>query len=358
MESEETYEFDVALSYAGEERSYVHEVADYLQANGVRVFYDEFFTSELWGQDLYTFLDTIYREKSRFTVIFISRSYVTKKWPSHERQSAQARALSELGPYLLPVRFDDSILPGLRPTVSYIEATKVTPTQLAQMILDKLKDVPGSVSPEPMITVVPRTSDERRKLLAQRPFAWEYLLYASVLLERRAAIEDKWRDNEIRYARKTGTVMDDATAIRYLSAATQQVGLIASGITRVFDSDAQVAAFGDPESPADPERIEHLAVRLIGVYEEFLDWARDLRSISVSGELQEVFELAARIADRPARRIREFVDSLVVSVEAVPGQMQDDEVREIRMTVTLDADPDVISAYRKKLKRVKRRIRY
>ena len=118
MGSGETYEFDVALSYAGEERSYVHEVADYLRANSVRVFYDEFFTSKLWGQDLYTFLDAIYREKSRFTVVFISRSYVAKTWPSHERQSAQARALTELGPYLLPVRFDDSILPGLRPTVS------------------------------------------------------------------------------------------------------------------------------------------------------------------------------------------------------------------------------------------------
>ena len=198
-------------------------------------------------------------------------------------------------------------------------------------------DTPGSVSPEPMITVVPRTSDERRKLLTQRPFAWEYLLYASVLLERRAAIEDKWRDNEIRYARETGTVMDDATAMRYLSTATQQVGLIASGITRVLDSDAQIAAFGDLESPADPEGIEHLAVRLIGVYEEFLDWSRDLRSIAVSGELQEVFELAARMADRPARRIREFIDSLVASVEAVPGELQDDETREIRMTVALDA---------------------
>lgn len=88
------YEFDVALSYAGENRLYVHEVANYLRAKNIRVFYDEFFTAELWGQDLYSYLDAVYRERSRFTVVFISQSYVSKPWPSHERQSAQARALA------------------------------------------------------------------------------------------------------------------------------------------------------------------------------------------------------------------------------------------------------------------------
>jgi TIR domain len=357
VESGETYEFDVALSYSGEDRPYVSKVANHLRTNDVRVFYDEFFTSRLWGRDLYTFLDTVYREKSRFTVVFISQNYVAKPWPSHERQSAQARALNELGPYLLPVRFDDSILPGLRPTVAYVDATKVTPEQLAQMILDKLSDVPGSTLPEAVISSVPRTSDEQRELLAQRPFAWEYLLYASVLLERRTAIEEKWRDNEIRYARKTGNVMDDGTAIRYLSAATQQASLISSGITRVLDSDAQTAAFGAPGEPGDPERIEHLATRLIGVYEEFLDWARDLRSITVDAELRQAFELAARLADRPARQIREFVDSFVASVEKFSGQIQGNETIVIRMTLTLDIDQDVLSACMKELSRAERKIR-
>ena len=39
MRSEFTY--DVALSFAGEQRAYVEHVADCLRARGVRVFYDE-----------------------------------------------------------------------------------------------------------------------------------------------------------------------------------------------------------------------------------------------------------------------------------------------------------------------------
>ena len=41
------------------------------------------------------FLDDIYRNKAHCCVIFISKEYGEKIWTSHERQSAQARALKE-----------------------------------------------------------------------------------------------------------------------------------------------------------------------------------------------------------------------------------------------------------------------
>ena len=41
--------YDIALSFAGEDRAYVQEVATALQAAGVKVFYDEFETADLWG---------------------------------------------------------------------------------------------------------------------------------------------------------------------------------------------------------------------------------------------------------------------------------------------------------------------
>ena len=97
------YDYDVALSFAGEDRDYVERVAKLLQSRGVRVFYDEVMTADLWGNDLYVLLDEVYRKKSRFTVIFGSENYAKKAWTAHERQSAQARALNEAGAYLLPV---------------------------------------------------------------------------------------------------------------------------------------------------------------------------------------------------------------------------------------------------------------
>lgn len=127
-------DFDVALSYVGEDRSYVAAVANGLREAGVRVFYDEFMVADLWGVDLYSYLDDVYRKRARFTVVFISHNYAAKAWTSHERQSVQARAMNEAGPCLLPVRIDDAELPGLRPTISYIDARQTVPEQLVELL--------------------------------------------------------------------------------------------------------------------------------------------------------------------------------------------------------------------------------
>ena len=116
-------EYDVALSFAGEDRDYVLEVATYLKNNGIRVFYDQFETVGLWGRDLYSHLDTVYRKSARFCVMFISASYAEKVWTNHERRSAQARAMSENEEYLLPCRFDRTEIEGLAPTIGIVILT-------------------------------------------------------------------------------------------------------------------------------------------------------------------------------------------------------------------------------------------
>lgn len=46
--------YDVALSFAGEDRKYVEAVAVELKKLGIQVFYDKFETTDLWGKDLYS----------------------------------------------------------------------------------------------------------------------------------------------------------------------------------------------------------------------------------------------------------------------------------------------------------------
>jgi len=60
-------DFDVALSFAGEDRAYVEEVASVLREMGLRVFYDKYETVSLWGKDLYTHLREIYFSRARYT---------------------------------------------------------------------------------------------------------------------------------------------------------------------------------------------------------------------------------------------------------------------------------------------------
>ena len=132
------YEYDVVLSFAGEDRSYVDRVAKYLTANGTKVFYDKYEEADLWGKDLYVHLDDIYRNKARYCVMFLSKDYASKVWTNHERESAQARSFGQKEEYILPARFDNTEIPGVRPTVGYIDLRKVTPEKFGELILEKI----------------------------------------------------------------------------------------------------------------------------------------------------------------------------------------------------------------------------
>lgn len=137
MPAQET-DFDVALSFAGEDRDYVDKVAHLLRAKGVNVFYDNFEEAELWGRDLYVYLTDVYRKRARFTVMFISQSYVKKLWTNHERRAAQARAFEESREYILPAKFDDTEVEGVLPTTGYISLTHRTPEEIAELVVKKL----------------------------------------------------------------------------------------------------------------------------------------------------------------------------------------------------------------------------
>lgn len=131
--------YDVALSFASEQRSYVRRVADFLRAEKTSLFFDEFEQVRLWGKDLVEEFDLVYRKDSRLVVMFISVDYKRKQWTKHERRSALAAALQHRGEYVLPVRFDGTDLDGLPPTLAYVDAKQIGPEALGAMIIEKLR---------------------------------------------------------------------------------------------------------------------------------------------------------------------------------------------------------------------------
>ena len=64
--------YDVALSFAGEDRVYVKAVADALQGFGLTVFYDEFVEADLLGRNLIDHLSDIYQNRAKLCVLFVS----------------------------------------------------------------------------------------------------------------------------------------------------------------------------------------------------------------------------------------------------------------------------------------------
>ncbi len=132
------FEYDVALSFAGEDRGYVDRVASRLKTSKVSVFYDAYEETRMWGKDLASYLDKIFREKARYCVMFLSKDYVRKMWPTWEGRAALARAVETHEEYILPVRLDGAKFPGLRPTIKYVDGRRLSPEALANRILRKL----------------------------------------------------------------------------------------------------------------------------------------------------------------------------------------------------------------------------
>lgn len=76
--------YDVALSFAGEDRGYVGQVAYILKHWGIRTFYNKYEEANLWGKNLYTHLRDVYSTQAKFTILFVSKHYASKLWTSHE----------------------------------------------------------------------------------------------------------------------------------------------------------------------------------------------------------------------------------------------------------------------------------
>lgn len=116
----EQRDYDVVISFAGEDRSYAEALATGLAVKGLNVFYDDFERSVLWGQNLYEYLTDLYQNRARYCVVLISRHYANKRWTRLEWKAIQARCFRECEPYCLPIRLDATELPGLLPTTGYL----------------------------------------------------------------------------------------------------------------------------------------------------------------------------------------------------------------------------------------------
>src|SRR4029077_3544073 len=93
------WQWDVALSFAGAQRDYVEQVAQALQARGVRCFYDADEQIDLWGKYLAEELPVIYSDKAAAVVVFLSAEYAARDWTRVERRAALNRAVRERREY-------------------------------------------------------------------------------------------------------------------------------------------------------------------------------------------------------------------------------------------------------------------
>ncbi|WP_204376188.1 toll/interleukin-1 receptor domain-containing protein [Hymenobacter coccineus] len=131
-------EYDIVMSFAGEDRKVAEELASRLVSKGINVFYDEYEKANLWGKDLYTHLIKIYRDDSKYYLMILSESYAKKQWTNHERKAAQSRAFAENQEYILPLRLDETEIEGVLNTTGYIDYKKTDIEEIIDLITKKI----------------------------------------------------------------------------------------------------------------------------------------------------------------------------------------------------------------------------
>ncbi|MFC0527870.1 toll/interleukin-1 receptor domain-containing protein [Phytohabitans kaempferiae] len=332
------FEFDVALSFAGEDRKYVERVAQALMCDGVRVFYDEFEQTRLWGEDLVGYLDDVYRNKSRYAVAFVSKHYAAKMWTSHERRSAQARALLERAAYLLPVRLDDAPMPGLPPTIGYLDGRTHDSARIAEFIKEKLgayrTDAPEATM-ERALLGVPLTASDFQAVVNARPRGWEWLLLAGGVWQGVTRLEQKALDHELKFAALTGLHLEADQIAGFISMSRDRLqGLIAK-LMQLVNAESLEWAIGPAGEPGNPTRISHLCARFASTYEELLDWAAGVRGTSRPSEFNRLFELMAKWADEPVSKVRAFADELVAEAGRIPAHFAEDTPDRPRLEIVV-----------------------
>lgn len=192
-------------------------------------------------------------------------------------------------------------------------------------------------------------------LLRERPPGWEYLLYAGELLRERQRLEYKYLDDLLRYSPRSGPPLDGQAAFDRLKAAFADALALAHSLMRFFDEAIHRRAFGEPGEEGDEILIRHLACRTIEGYEQFIDWARELRGKRVPTEFHQSYQLAADLMRQPVEQIRSFVDEVVVEMDSLSERLQaadEGEPVTITLTLTLTIDEEAQRAYEGELERL------
>ncbi len=135
----ETYPYDVAISFAGEQRPLAKQLRDELVIKGYNVFYDFDEQHLLWGQNLREKLADVYSHDAFYMVVLLSKSYPEKDWPAFELEIGRAAKRDRASDYLLPIIVDDVAVVGLSGDVGHMDLRKRPIQEIADILSQKIE---------------------------------------------------------------------------------------------------------------------------------------------------------------------------------------------------------------------------
>lgn len=132
--------FTIALSFPGEHRTFVEQVATALssQIGKDRVLYDNYYEAEFARPNLDTHLQSLYHDDSELIAVFLCEDYERKEWCGLEWRAIRDLIKKRQASSVMPFRFDMTEIPGLFSTDGYVWIDNRTPLEIAAVILKRL----------------------------------------------------------------------------------------------------------------------------------------------------------------------------------------------------------------------------
>ena len=140
--------YDFALSFAGEDRTYAEHLRNSLEDSGHTVFYDYAEQYRFLGQDIETYMGPIYASDSRYVVAVLGEAYGKKRWTLFEASQYKNRIESgEVIPIwsskIPPTPFDETRRRGglnFDPDGDLLQQAREHAEMLSRMIADRVDD--------------------------------------------------------------------------------------------------------------------------------------------------------------------------------------------------------------------------
>ncbi len=135
------YKYDVAISFAEEDRNAALALALALELQGIKnVYYYPLYYEATWGADLEQKLTKIYSTDAKYAVVFASARYFQKTFCHIEMEAIQKRAQSNKDlVYMLPVIVEPSVV---EVTSNYFSVGYVSwnfnPKEIARLVAELL----------------------------------------------------------------------------------------------------------------------------------------------------------------------------------------------------------------------------
>jgi hypothetical protein len=108
--ADRNYEFDFAISFAGENRDLARLIADQLAMLDCAIFFDEYFEANYLGTVWHKQFQKVFGEQAKYVVCLLDKYHLDKIWPTFERETFQQRVPEAA---VIPIYLDDTPVPGM-----------------------------------------------------------------------------------------------------------------------------------------------------------------------------------------------------------------------------------------------------